>query len=309
MAASLNFNMQSNASSTPELQPHAPRLGRPLRLYPSRPLPGAGWQLAAIGLLALLAIAAPLALAAWRFGVAFVYVDAPTALAWSWLWLALAGLSGLAGLGLAISWFTQKRSFVALHRGGIRWQAGLNPPRVLYWDQIEGLASMIVQERFLHLPVRVYLQATLFPTGRAPLRLPENLRDMTDLVQRLKFHLYPRLLPPLRERLAAGQPLRFGPITLEPGGLRLPGLAQNQTPWETVTGLEIQQGSLIVRLKASSSSQAEWQRPLGEIPNPEILVELADSLRKAVQPALFKPEQRITSEEAAPAVTQRKRIE
>lgn len=251
---------------------HAPTaLGRPIRLYRARPVWRQPWRRLGFGLLALAAIGLPLILAAWRFSVGYIYLDALTALSWSRLWLLLAALAAADATALLVWTWLQSRQVVALHKGGLRVQIALRPPRLLPWQEIRGIASVIVQERFLHLPVQTHYRVTLYCARLPALRLPENLRDMSDLIQRLKAELYPRLEPELRQKFDSGASLAFGVVHLERQGLRLPGINPSPLPWSQVQALHMAQGQLIVQLRDGR----RWQRSLGEIPNPEILIELA----------------------------------
>jgi len=229
----------------------SPALGRPIRLYRARPAFRQPWRRLGLGLLALAAIGLPLLLATWRFSIGYIYQDALTALSWSRLWLLLAVLAAAAAAAL-LGWvWLHNRQMVVLHKGGLLVQTAYHAPFVLTWGEIRGIASVIVQEWFLHLPVQTRYRVTLYCSGQTTLHLPENLRDMSDLIQRLKAELYPRLAPELRQKLDAGAALDFGRVRLEAQGLLLPGFNPSPVPWAQIRELEMARGRLIVHLRDS----------------------------------------------------------
>lgn len=250
-----------------------PAPGRPIRLYRARLRLHQPWRRLGLGFLALAAVGLPLLLAAWRFTTGYIFLDVQTAFNWSRLWLLLAFLAATDSAALIGYLWLQSRQFVAIHARGLRIRTAFQAQCFLPWEQIFGIASVIIQERFLHTPLETHYRVTLFLEGNRTLRLPENLHEMSDLIQRLKAELYRRLEPEMRQKLSAGASLPFGPIRLEAQGLRLPASNLSLLPWAQIRKMEIERGYFLVWLQNGQ----RWRRALGEIPNPEILIELGNS--------------------------------
>jgi hypothetical protein len=196
---------------------------------------------------------------------------------WSRPWLLISSLALSVALLLAGYRFYLARRFVAVHKNGIRLRLGVLRVRAWYWAELAGISSGITQERFLHLPLRTYSRATLYPVKGKPVQLRGPIQDMPALVQCIKDNLYPRLLPRKRAAYRAGKSLPFGPLILHHQGLGLrTGKSASSSgkpvliPWKGVDKIEVQSGCLSFHTR----NQRPRRYPISDIPNFEILLEL-----------------------------------
>lgn len=262
-----------------------PDLGPLLDTYRGRPL-GRG-DLLSLVLPGALVVLAPLAWGVWRYQSAYSTYGPAAAEAWSQDWFWLSGLLLVAFLAVLLRRVLLARRFVAVHKAGLRLNlpAGrLLPfahPYSLRWEQIAGIATETVQERFLGLDLGLTQRAVLYPSLGRPRRLDGSLQRQPELVSRLKAGLYPRLLPGLSERLKAGQWLWFGPLDIQGQALRLPPAwpaARPEVPWSQVRQIGVQAGYLTIEWNDPPVQNRSRNRPLriavSQIPNLEILLQL-----------------------------------
>lgn len=90
--------------------------------------------------------------------------------------------------------------------------------------------------------------------------------DLPEIATRLKARIYPRLEPGLRRRLARGQTVYFGSLSISQTGIKWKKQAY---AWEKVHRIEIKKGYLWIYLVG----QHLWQLPISEIPNLELLMD------------------------------------
>lgn len=226
-----------------------------------------GWQWFWLGSVALAAL-----LSFWfglyRTALAWLRFGPAAARVWGLPWFALAASFACLALGIGL-WFHARRprQTVWLHRRGLYIRERAGREWSLTWRQIEGVAVDLVASHFLGWELARRAQITVFAAGAAPLALDSHLPDMADLADRLKAGIYPRRLPGLRAALGQGNPLQFGPVTLQREVIHLRG---QRLPWEQVSLVSVCQGMLMVELQHGKSHRI----PVREIPNIELLIQL-----------------------------------
>jgi len=255
--------------------PEEARLGRLLAVHRGvQPGLGNALLLLVSGLIVLLS----LGYGFWRAISAYVQDGSVTVDFWSSFWLTLTVLALACFLVLAGYRLYRWRRFVAVYKQGLRLRLGFFRSQTLKWRDLAGVSSIVIQERFLHLPINTTHRAILFPHRGRPIQIRGPLQEMPTLIARLKANLYPRLLPGLREAFNAGARLCFGPISIQRQGI---GLQSGQAhpsspssdlvPWGEVAVIDVQTGCLVVKLRDGKT----WRVPVIKIPNLEILLELA----------------------------------
>jgi hypothetical protein len=124
-----------------------------------------------------------------------------------------------------------------------------------------------MQRTFLGVPYKVQQQITLIPRRGRPIQIKDQVKNLPELVTRLKAKIYPRLLSELRSEYHSGQPLDFGLLTLNRQGLFLRG---GRNPWIQVEHLSIKSGLVVLDIKNGRQKRLS----VGDIPNLEVLLQL-----------------------------------
>ncbi|MDD5468907.1 MAG: hypothetical protein PHS96_13980 [Anaerolineales bacterium] len=193
-----------------------------------------------------------------------------------WFLLALLAAAIFIGL-LAYRWVISHR-FVAVHQNGIL--LALNPRCAYLWPQLFGIAVGASRSFLSGRTGKLTFRARLHPLHGKPIQLPGSLDNMAELLTRCKARLYPTLLPAAIARFKAGERVDFGPLSLHPRALHCHGRA---LAWEQVMGVTVQSGRLVIEL----ASQRPMRIPVAQIPNVELLLQVA----RLAMPAHHHPSQ------------------
>lgn len=210
----------------------------------------------------------PLAYGIYRANDAYAHHGPVAATFWPRPWYQLSLLALCIFSILTLYRIRIARGFVAVHKNGLR--LGLSQTRNLRWEQIAGISTAIIQNRFLGVPVRTTHRATLHPNVIKPIPLSPSLQFFPELITRIKASLYPRLLPALRTDFLNGKWLHFGAISIQSRALRIQG---RQISWTQVKRITIQSGYLVIEL----DDQSRNRFLTSQILNIELLLELIDS--------------------------------
>ena len=214
-----------------------------------------------------LAVLTPLTYGVLRKRYALAYFGPIAAEIWSKPWFLLAEIALIAYLGLALSRLRRARQVVLVYKNAIAIRLYRKKSFLFYWDQLRGIACTTVQPTFFGRAFKTRHRIMIFPENGNPITLNDRIPKITELTGRLKAKLYPRLLPILRENLSKGNPLNFGPITLQQDCLLLEGTT---IPWDQITSINVKRGRLIVE----SSINRPIKIPAGQIINIELLIQL-----------------------------------
>jgi hypothetical protein len=215
------------------------------------------------------AILAPLGYGLWLADGAYTRYGPVAAEHWSRPWYYLAIVAGAVFLALGIYRIRLSLISVTLHRGGLSVRSGFRRSRNFNWDEIQGIATSIVQEYFFGFPMRQRYQARLVLNSGRTVKLPGTLQNMIELITRLKANLYPRIFPTLLAEFRGGKRLAFGPLAIYSHGLIL----DNQDiPWHQVKRVDVLSGKLVIEF----SDRPARKLPVRSIPNLELVLQLID---------------------------------
>ncbi|MBE9523512.1 MAG: hypothetical protein IMY76_00330 [Chloroflexi bacterium] len=214
-----------------------------------------------------LAVLTPLTYGVLRKNYALAYFGPIAAEIWSKPWFLLAEIALIAYLGLALRRLRRARQVVLVYKNGIAIRIYKNKSYLFYWDQLIGIACTTVQPIFIGRLLKRRHRVMLYPEHGKPITLNDRIPKIMELAGRIKAKIYPRLLPNLREKMSKGNPLNFGPITLQQDSLHLQGKA---IPWDQITSINVQRGRLIVE----SGTNSPIKIPAGQIINIELLIQL-----------------------------------
>src|SRR5512139_3132985 len=130
--------------------PEEARLGRLLAVHHGvQPGLGNALLLLVSGLIVLLSLGFGL----WRAISAYVQYGSITVDFWSILWFTLTVLALACFLVLAGYRLYRWRRFVAVYKQGLCLRLGFFRSQTLKWRDLAGVSSIVIQERFLHLPI------------------------------------------------------------------------------------------------------------------------------------------------------------
>ena len=233
----------------------------------------------AILLLAGLATLIPFMYSFWLVDFAYTRYGTVAANTWGRSWLAISALSAACFLLLAFYRLYLYQRYVTVFTNGIRLRLGFLVTRSYTWQEIQGISNGIIQERFLHLPIRTYQKAILVPIKGKPMVLQSPLENMPELVQLIKRNLYSQLVPRERFCFQAGELVNFGPIAVNKNNLICKRKINNQDkaiPWNIIHSIDVQAGFLIIQ-----SATDHIRIPVSNVQNFEIFMEIIQQEVKA----------------------------
>ena len=217
-----------------------------------------------------LLVLAPLAYGLWRAYYGYTQFGPAAAEAWARPWFTLAAILLVPLVILAVYRAYMATRSVSVYPDGLRIRLSLFQNRQLLWDEIAGVSSVAIDERFLGLPIRVRHSAVLFPAGGKPIPLSSRLEKLSELVLTIKDQIYPRITPLLQERFAGGDWLQFGKIAIADRGMRL---GRRKLSWNQVKAIRVRSGFLVIELTSGDRLRLAVSR----VPNIEILLHLLDT--------------------------------
>jgi hypothetical protein len=201
-------------------------------------------------------------------------------------WILLAYLAFLSLATLLIYRVWASRRFVSVFEKGIRWRLKGIRIHSLLWEELNGIASATIQDKFAHKTLRNERQSILYPKRGAPVVLDERLQNLPGLVEEIKKQFYPQIYPELLESFHAGQEIRFGPIAIQNQSIRIARIIPDEEflaspyhpkrmqklPWSQSVGLTVHSGFLVVQ----SGNSMTKRIPVSQIPNFEILLKMIE---------------------------------
>jgi hypothetical protein len=201
-----------------------------------------------------------------------------------WLLVAYLAFLFLATSLIYRAW--SSRRFVSVHQKGVRWRLKGFRIHSLEWNELNGIASATIQNKFGNKTVRNENQSILYPKNGAPVVLDDRLQNLPGLIEEIKKQYYPQIYPELLESLHAGKEVRFGPVALQNQSIHI---ARNipdeeflaspyqpkrmqKLPWSQSLGLAVHSGFLVVQ----SGNSMKKRIPISQIPNFEILLKMIE---------------------------------
>jgi hypothetical protein len=183
-------------------------------------------------------------------------------------WL-LTGM-GVVFLGVLIYFRIISRSLrVHLHQNGFVYsRIGLS--HKVLWDDIAELWRVEIPVEAGAVPTGSLAQLRLVHKNGHLVLLLDSLHRVGELGDRIEDAIYPRLLAEAKEQLAKGQPVRFGPITLDDKALA-------GESWEQLISVGVHQGITYLLRKDD--------REIGiHVPNTRVLMALAEARMPSPMP-------------------------
>lgn len=222
----------------------------------------------------VLAVLAPFLYGLKRDMYARTYYGPVAAQAWSWPWYSLAMVSLIPILLLAIRRVRQAHRWVALHKNGVRIHWTRGKAHMLLWNQIEGLSCNTTEAVFLGRTQKTRYHLTLYSIRGKKIHIDDHIKDLSDLAQRIKAKIHPRLLPKMRAAFQRGETLHFGPVLIHQHAIHV---REQDIPWEQISHLNVGSGKLVIEFQ----SKLPIRIPVGKIPNVELLIQV---LQEGVNP-------------------------
>jgi hypothetical protein len=152
-----------------------------------------------------------------------------------------------------------------VHAGGILdLRAG---PRAVRWDEIESLTPEWAPGR------GGVVRHRLRTSDGATLSLGRSIAGVDELVDEIRARLTEQRTPALRQRIAEGEPVRFGAMTASEAGI---AVGDAMVAWERLRVVESEDGRIVLR---GEGGEALGDAPLDEVPNAFLLAEIAHERR------------------------------
>ena len=182
-----------------------------------------------------------------------------------WLWLALIVLVPFTAL--AFSRFQSIHTGVTVHKKGLHLIRISGKSVRLHWDEITGIHTYGTRRQLLGKPVSDRYGLTIAAAGGRSFRIPERIAGLDELAETIRLHIGPRVTAGIEAALERGDPVRFGPVTLDRLGLTV---GRRSWPWREMDRLRITDGSLWIE-----SGGNRFALPVAEVPNAPLLLEIA----------------------------------
>lgn len=209
----------------------------------------------------------------WRWTLAYTHYGPAVVWRWSLPWLLVAiGLSPAVILGILSMWRTRGLA-VALYPSGLIYRR--RGRRLLIpWQEIQQLTlagpwSDLPVLRSQGRPAALILQTE----SGDRIRLTHDLGEFEDLVAQVKDNVYPRMHRAYAQAFNRGQPLHFGPLSMDQEGVQV---ARRKIPWRQVLAAELHRGNLCIRLDGAGEDFVEIAT--SRIPNADLCVQMIQSL-------------------------------
>ncbi|MBC8509482.1 MAG: hypothetical protein H8D34_31920 [Chloroflexi bacterium] len=222
----------------------------------------------------VVAVLAPFLYGLKRYLYAHANYGPVAATTWSSPWFGLAAITLIPLIWLALQRVRRSHRIATLHKEGImiRWTGGQFYNK--RWEDIEALLCDTVKNKFLGIALKTRQQLTILSHSGEKIRIDDRIPNLSELTERIKAKIYPRLLPQLRAALQKGDLLYFGPVILQKQAIKL---REQGIPWDQVTSLSVVSGKLVVE----SKSNRKIKIAVGKIPNVDLLIQL---LQEGVHP-------------------------
>ncbi len=137
------------------------------------------------------------------------------------------------------------------------------------WDQIKGINTRTVREKFLSIPLRTHQQTILYLVNDQIIRLGDEFKNLSELTDRLKAKIYPKQLTKSREIYHTNQLITFGPLTLSRNYIYI---GQRKIALNKIEFIGVRGGHLLIATRINHQERIS----ISEIPNLEILLQLID---------------------------------
>lgn len=216
-----------------------------------------------------LAVLTPLVYGLWqRYYGAIKYGQAASN-QWSKPWILLAGIALIPLLILVILRIRRDFRNIRFYEHGVHLRLGFLHNQILTWDQIKGINTRTVREKFLSMPFRTHQQTILYLVDEQIIRLDDEFKNLSEITYRLKAKIYPKQLTRSREIYHTDQLITFGPLTLSRKYIYI---GKRKIALKNIDIIAIRAGHLLIATKNNHQERIS----ISEIPNLEILLQLID---------------------------------
>jgi hypothetical protein len=199
--------------------------------------------------------------------VGYTYFGRAAGVVWGWQWYVFAAVCLIPFILLLLRHIRRIRQVVYLHPHGLRFTEVSADHERLYWQQISGIAVHATRYQLLRRAVAERMRVTLYSAHGTATTLDSHLRDLPELAQHIRDHVYPLLLPQLKERLKNGQWLAFGAVRLNQKTLATP---KQQIPWSRVKSMEVAAGRVMIEF----DRRDRLRLPASKIHNLELMMQI-----------------------------------
>jgi Family of unknown function (DUF6585) len=191
---------------------------------------------------------------------------------WSTPWLITGGSFFL----ILVIWLVLQRQnrhkFVRVHQNGIHACLGGRLDQITLWKELSGIRYEGTRVYLIVLPLPTKSRLTILPASGRPLSMDDRINHLDQLINTIKDHYYPVILPRLRQQFYAGHLVPFGPIGLLKSGLKI---KNRLITWDDMDEFRVERGVLSICLHTDKSIKI----PTVKIPNPELLLKLVNERR------------------------------
>lgn len=182
-------------------------------------------------------------------------------------WFVGTGLLLLPFALLAFRAFRAAGQAVAVHKNGLHLIRLRGPSLKVRWTDIHAVHTSGTRYQLAGKPVSDRYRLVIATADGRTIEIPDHIQDLDELSATIRSRIDPIIRPDLISRLESGEPVGFGPVTLDRSGLRV---GRRAWAWQNLDRLEIAGGSLVIE-----STNGRIALPVAEVPNTALLLELA----------------------------------
>lgn len=156
-----------------------------------------------------------------------------------------------------------------IFENGIQFRSFFLRRHSYYLSDLSGIASSATRSTFFGKEIRIIPSGVIYLNTGKSIELTNRYQNIPRLVEIVKSIIYPLIWPSIKSTFRSGGSAQFGRLTLTRENLKI---AKKIFPWESVDGLRVESGMLVVELRDDSDHQV----PIAAIPNLELLLQFVD---------------------------------
>lgn len=181
----------------------------------------------------------------------------------------MLALVGLISLGIAIS--NWKKAAV-LYKNGFAYsdRKGL---KSFYWDEIQSIRSEVVKRYTNGFYTGTTHRYTIENYNGVRISLDDSLMRVEELASRIRRHTFPLLYQRYSQAYNTGDPVTFGPVTLNRSGGITHG--KKSYPWEQIAAVTVEKGQVQIAKKGGGWFSGTTLLA-ASIPNLEVMLAIVD---------------------------------
>jgi hypothetical protein len=156
---------------------------------------------------------------------------------------------------------------VVVHKNGLQLINIKGGSLRLRWAEIHAIHTYGTRYQLFGSPVIDRYGLAIETAGGRRIEVPDRIEDLGELAETIRLRIDPFVKPDLYNRLAGGERVAFGPVTLDRKGLQI---GRRTWTWLDLDQLKISGGSLMIE-----SGRNRVTVPVEGIPNASLLLEIA----------------------------------